>query len=723
MAPPDHMSATSDLDYANRLLRSVTRTLGLYARDAAPAALFNELLDDLLDLTDSEYGYIAEVLYDAEGAPYLRTWAITNIAWNDETHAMYQEHAVHGTGMEFRNLNTLFGWGLHDGGRVVTSNTPAIDPRASGRPDRHAPLDSYLAIPITRGGELVGQMAVANRPGGYDDALVAVLAPFTNAVGHLIDAYRAHRDRREAEAELVASERRFAAIVHHLSDIVTVLGDDGSWLSSSPAATRLLGHPRGIDTPNGVFDFLHPDDVDVAARALAEVMDGTRGPDEPVVLRVLTADGEYRVFETRAEDLRHDPAVAGVLLTSHDVTARRAAEAELRESTTQLATLVSSLRDAVLFVDDRRTILFTNQLFCELFGVDAEPDDLVGTPTGGMRAQASKLAEDPQRFVARIDDLYAAGERVTEERIEFADGRSLERDYTPVQLAPDRRGHLFLYRDITQRVAVDEERALLLRREREMRTAIEDQNRSLRELDTLKTEFVATVSHELRTPLTSIVGFADFLADEADTLTSGQQEFVEVIRRNARRLLDLVGDLLLIARLESGGLPVEIAEVDLRALVAGVVDAFGPDAEAGGIALELTVSSADRPCRCDAGRIEQVVTNLVSNAVKFTPSGGSVTVAVERARGAWIVEVRDTGIGIPDAEIDQLFERFFRASNARVDAVPGTGLGLAISKAIVELHGGSLAVTSIEGEGTTVTVRFPDDGAHPRPPLDGPPGG
>ncbi|MCJ7672852.1 MAG: GAF domain-containing protein, partial [Acidimicrobiia bacterium] len=266
------MTQFEEVAQANRLLECVTRAQALYFRDADPSELFNGLLVDLLDLTASDYGYIAEVLYDDEGAPYLKTWAITNIAWNDATRELYEQHVAAGEGLEFRNLDTLFGWGLRDGGRVVIANDPASDPHSSGRPDGHPPLDSYLAGPIFRGSTLVGQFGVANRAGGFDEGIVESLRPFTVAVGNLIDAYRADKERREAERERTNSEQRLAAIVEHLSDVVTVLDADGSWVSSSPAGSRLLGYDRGVDPPGGIFALLHPDDVDLARQALAEVM-------------------------------------------------------------------------------------------------------------------------------------------------------------------------------------------------------------------------------------------------------------------------------------------------------------------------------------------------------------------------------------------------------------------------------------------------------------------
>lgn len=704
--PSDHRPTGAR---APQLLASVTRALGLYVHDARPTELFDVLLEDLLSLTESDYGYIAEVLHDDAGDPFLRTWAITNIAWNDETRALYDDFAVNGGGLEFRNLDTLFGWGLRDGGRLVIANDTGGDPRTSGRPGGHPPLDSYLGMPVYHGPEMVAQFGVANRRGGYDEALVAELEPFAVAVGNLVDAYRSDRERAEAQAALARSERRLTTLFTHLSDIVTVMEADGSWVSSSPAGTRLLGYPEGYDIPGGVFALLHPDDVSVAEAAFTEVLAGERGPADPVELRVRGVDGRYRVLETVAEDLRHEPAVGGIVLTSRDVTERLETEAQLREATAELTALLSSLHDAVLFVDDDRRIVFVNEQFCTLFGYREQPGALVGRQTTGIQGHARDLVTDPDGFAARIDEVYAAEVVVEDELIRLVDGRVFERDYTPVVLGPARSGHLWLYRDVTTRVEIEDERARILAHEREMREAMEEQNRSLRALDRLKTDFVATVSHELRTPLSSIVGFADFLEQDADTLSDEQREYVEIIHRNAERLLSLVGDLLLVARLESGGLEISTGPVDLEATLEAAVAAFGPDARASEVALVLDLDPDRTPLTADPGRFDQVIANLLSNAVKFTPAGGEVRLATVRTPGSWTVEVADTGIGIPAAELDRLCERFFRGTNARLEELPGTGLGLAICKAILDLHGGTLDITSEEHVGTTVRVGFPDE--------------
>jgi signal transduction histidine kinase len=227
---------------------------------------------------------------------------------------------------------------------------------------------------------------------------------------------------------------------------------------------------------------------------------------------------------------------------------------------------------------------------------------------------------------------------------------------------------------------------------------------ALRESERVKDEFVATVSHELRTPLTSIVGYAEVLLD-SDALPDQERAFLEVIDRNAHRLQRLVGDLLFFARVESGQLELDLELIDLRKLCERALEAARPASEAKGLRLELE-APAPVEVEGDCARLEQLVDNLLSNAVKFTPEGGRVCVQLAQADAEAALTVEDSGIGIPAGEIDQLFQRFFRASSATAREIPGTGLGLAIAKAIVEAHGGTISATSSPA-GTTFRVRVP----------------
>lgn len=230
----------------------------------------------------------------------------------------------------------------------------------------------------------------------------------------------------------------------------------------------------------------------------------------------------------------------------------------------------------------------------------------------------------------------------------------------------------------------------------------------LEELDRQKDSFLSTVSHELRTPLTSINGYLELLGDgDAGTLTEEQARMLAVIDRNAIRLRGLIEDLLLINRMRDGAVG-EQERVDLDRLVTHAAEEMAPLAKAKGVILDVA-SMTGVPVVGDRAQLARVLTNIMSNAVKFTPSAGRVRVRTLRAVGGESVRIvcSDEGMGIPAAEQQKLFTRFFRASNATAAEVPGTGLGLVVVKGIVEAHGGRLQLSSTEGVGTTVVVDLP----------------
>ena len=236
--------------------------------------------------------------------------------------------------------------------------------------------------------------------------------------------------------------------------------------------------------------------------------------------------------------------------------------------------------------------------------------------------------------------------------------------------------------------------------------ALTRQNERLRELDRMKDQFVSSVSHELRTPLTSMVGYLELVLDgDSELEPADQRRFLEIVSRNCDRLNRLVDDILFVARVDAGRLSLERESVDLAALAAESVETARGAAAGKQVDVRFSADESLPPLWVDPTRITQLFDNLLSNAVKFTPEGGSVSVAVARRGGSAHMEVRDTGVGIPEDEIGNLFDRFFRASTSA--AAPGTGLGLSIVKSIAEAHGGTISVVSEEGAGTTFSVELP----------------
>jgi signal transduction histidine kinase len=223
----------------------------------------------------------------------------------------------------------------------------------------------------------------------------------------------------------------------------------------------------------------------------------------------------------------------------------------------------------------------------------------------------------------------------------------------------------------------------------------------------LKSEFFALVSHELRTPLTSITGYLDILAEAGvESLTDMGQRSIEVIGRNTERLQRLVEDLLLLTQVDAGTFHVESSPTHLEQIANDTIEAMTPRAEAGHVTLHAEVDQLP-PITGDGSRLAQVLDNLISNAIKFTPPGGRIDLRVKRAGEEVAIEIEDTGTGISAHELEHVFDRFFRAAEAMTKQIQGVGLGLAITKVIVEAHGGTISLESEEGKWTLVRIVLP----------------
>jgi signal transduction histidine kinase len=356
-------------------------------------------------------------------------------------------------------------------------------------------------------------------------------------------------------------------------------------------------------------------------------------------------------------------ALAGLRLRSQERRLRGTADLQMR--------LIDATIDGICLTDRDGEVLISNKPLRRLSLELGLPQ--TGTVPERLLAIADRMTE-PDRYRERIRALAQAPGDASIDEFELAGTGRVFRGYT----SPVAEGRIWTLREVT----------------------------ADRELDRMRDAFVATVSHELRTPLTSISGFLEMLEEEEHTLGEAGRQYLEVIRRSTERLHALVEDLLLVAQIEAHRVELQLEPVDLVDLATRAAESAGPVARDRNVALAV---HADQPpaVLADAKRLTQVVDNLVSNAIKFTPDGGSVTIRVGRNGTGGKLVVADTGIGVSDDEQKQVFSRFFRASSATQRAIPGTGLGLAICHALIEQHNGSIEFFSREGQGTEVTVTLP----------------
>ncbi len=374
--------------------------------------------------------------------------------------------------------------------------------------------------------------------------------------------------------------------------------------------------------------------------------------------------------------LKFVPLVAVGLAAGYS-TRRIAADArEIQATSAVQRALLDSTLDGICLTDPSGRLLFANAPLQEISLELGLPSD--GTVTERLLALAERTTE-PARFSDRMRELAKAS-TASEDEFELSDtGRVFRGSTTPVA-RPDGAlvGRTWTLREVT----------------------------ADRRLERLRDAFVAAVSHELRTPLTSISGFLELLGDEEDSLPPTGRTYLTAARRGTARLHRIVEDLLLVAQIEAGLLELHPGPVDLTELVAEAVEDVGSAAVEKRIAITMN-ADGPLPLEGDAARLRQVLDSLLSNAIKYTPAGGAISVTASDRDGHRCVEVADNGIGIPHDELGQLFSRFYRASTATRRAIPGTGVGLVIARAIVESHGGSISLESREGEGTRVTVTLP----------------
>jgi PAS domain S-box-containing protein len=464
----------------------------------------------------------------------------------------------------------------------------------------------------------------------------------------------------------------------------------------SPAIVDLLGYPleRWRDEPDLFEHALHPEDRE---RVLAAV-DSAKANGRPYAAeyRMRRSDGSVVWIEDKAvtvADRKGGPLYWQGFLV--DASGRKEAERRYRMLVEQLPLITyidspHSAREGATYISPQvESILgYTPEEW------QASPDFYLG----------HVHSDDRERVDAAQKRARETGEPLVHEyRFLAADGRVawLEDMLTVVLDDSGRPWYTQGFAlDVTARKEAEADREQLLER-------LQRQNERLRELDRMKDEFIALVSHELRTPLTSIRGYLELLGEPDGTGDEAEREaFLQVIDRNAQRLQRLVEDLLLAAQAEADSLHLERAPIDLVALVSDCLEGAAPAAAAREVELASEVTAAPQVLG-DAGRLAQVVDNLLSNALKFTPEGGVVRLRVGESGDEALVEVADSGMGIPDAEQGELFTRFFRTRRAQREAIAGVGLGLSIAKSLVEAHGGRIAFTSAEGAGTTFTVRLP----------------
>jgi PAS domain S-box-containing protein len=507
-----------------------------------------------------------------------------------------------------------------------------------------------------------------------------------------------------------------AAIVESSDDAIISKDLSGVIQSWNTAAERIFGYSAAEAVGQPITLIIPPERRSEEADILARLRRGER-VDHFETVRV-GKDGRERAISLTVSPIRDAAGkVVGASKIARDITEKKRAEDALAQQREWLQTTLESIGDAVIATDARGEVEFINAVAEHLTGWRRE--DARGKPCAEVFHIVNEVtrrpAENPVHRVLKEGVVIGLANHTL---LIAADGteRPIDDSAAPIR-GRDARivGTVLVFRDVTERRQIENERyAATLERERLLeseRAARADAERANR----LKDEFVAIVSHELRTPLNAMMGWTEILAnDQSDPETRGRA--VEVLRRNTRLQTQLVSDLMDTSRMLSGKLRLELQSVELTTVVRDAVQTVQSAADSKGLEITTNLEEGAGIALADPARLQQVLCNLLLNAVKFTPRGGRVSVGLRAIDTHAEITVSDDGVGIQPELLSSIFDRFRQADSSTSRRFGGLGLGLAIVKQLVEMHGGTVqAASGGEGQGASFTVSLPVGTASTRP--------
>jgi PAS domain S-box-containing protein len=595
------------------LLAAIRQAQSLFILHGEMSLVFRELLNILVSLTDSEYGFLDEVLYEPDGTPYKLSLALSDIAWDEDSRRLYEQLVARK--LEFRNLNNLAGAPVLER-RVVIANDAPRDPRYQGLPPGHPPLRRYLGIPLFFNEELIGVAGVANRAEGYDPDLVTFLEPLTNTCAHLIRAIRIQRESQQVAETLARSEEQYRRIVETANEGIWAMDSEYRTTFVNRRMADLLGYAPEEMLGQRVDAFMLAEDLGDHGAKMARRVQGEGSVYER---RFRRKDGEALWTIVSATALRDENGqFAGSFAMFTDITQRKQGEEKLRQSEANLSALIENTDDIIVSRDrEKRTIVFNSsfaRIVQKLFGIEAEP---------GIRT-TDYLPEPHRIHWENILDKTFAGESHREQFAWDFDGdiRYYELSLNPIRVGNEIIGSTEFTRDITDQKRIEES----------LRHSLEEKETLLRE-----------VHHRVKNNLAAIIGLLEL---QQSHQTDPQILMLLTEGSNRIRSMALVHEMLY----QSGTLSQIDFHAYLQALVGQLCSSFDPynaihfSVAADGVWMDLDTAI---PCGL-------IVNELVVNAFKYAfppdqprSSAGEISITVVQDGAAYQLVVADNGVGLP----------------------------------------------------------------------------
>jgi PAS domain S-box-containing protein len=673
----------------NTLLEAITRTQSQFIVDTEPAIIFNNILEGILFLTKSEYGFIGEILFTAEGKPYLKTHAITNIAWNEESRSFYEKNAPN---MEFYNLKTLFGEVMITC-KPVISNNPSTDPRRGGLPEGHPPLDCFLGIPFYYGSNMVGMVGIANSPDSYNEKTIEYLQPLLITCGNIIEAYRNNQRRKQAEGALRESEERYRNLFENTNDLIQSVSPDGHLLYVNPAWLKTTGYTLEELQTLTIFDILHPDHKAHCSETFKKVMSGESLDN--IKAAFVTKDGRLVNVEGNANVRLVDGRAVACDGIFRDVTEQKKMEERLFQITHDWEDTFNSITDMVTVHDKDFNIIHANKAAEKILNLpilDITPQKCYRFYHGTDRPpEGCPSCDCLNTGLPSTTELY-------EPHLEmFIELTAIPRFDSNNNIA----GLIHVVRDITER------------------KRLEDQLRQSQKMEAIG-QLAGGIAHDFNNILTAIIGYANIL--KLKLKNDPVKINIDQILVSSEKGALLTQSLLAFSRQQvSSPEPVNINDI-IKNMEKLLLRVIGENIE---LKTELT---GDLIVMADSIQIDQVLINLCTNARDAMPHGGRLIIETRKAGPSAVaflkeersllkltgkdadysgefaeLSVSDAGIGMDEKIRERIFEPFFTTK----EFGKGTGLGLSIVYGIIKQHNGYIVCESEPGKGTTFTIYLP----------------
>ncbi len=594
-------------------------------------------------------------------------------------------------------------------------------PAASRRRTRRAALAAAIGFGAAGGFPFAAWpapeagSALAGNGGWHSPSAVVGLAAAAAAIA-LILALNAIVNRRTAQAR--TAEELFQNIFDGVKDAIFVESPDGRILNVNRAVCSMLGYSRSELLRRRVGELLPPA---LAARLPGTIREETLKDGVYLESENVRKDGVSVPVEVSCSRLKLE-GKERILAIVRDVTERKRAGRALREAEERYRMLFRSSPDGIMLEDPWGRVIDVNPPVCEIFGYPRE--EMIGMDV--LRLVPPEFHAGVGEHIARI----LSGEKLSHEVVNLTrDGRRIvvELKENKVRLSDGRDGIMLILRNVTERkeleLELDHHRhhlaSLVESRTRELTQAVaslekakkvlEEKNVELTKLDRLKSEFISIVSHELRTPLTSMrEGASQLLDGILGEVPPEQREVLAIVLEEIDRLARIINDVLDISRIEAGKVILRRSRLDVSELAGKTVSRFRQAAEEKQVAIDARIPPGLPQVFADPDKLEQVLFNLIGNALKFTPRAGKITIAAE-ARNGWLeIVVADNGIGISPSDLTRIFEKFTQFAREEGGGAKGTGLGLAITKQLVGMHGGTIRAESELNRGTRIVFTLPD---------------